>query len=164
MKKFKNIKIGGIQQKIFNLVLFTLILLMTAYTVVIIHQSGTLTGLVGETSKAQKESIADISERTMREVLDSNLTQNTQLEAYIAGELFGDAASMVKIVADYTGKLFTDPAAYPARAVSLPDKAKDGQISVQLLTEEGVNLSKPAVAEKLYKCNAEGFRALNRDR
>lgn len=149
MKKFKNIKIGGIQQKIFNLVLFTLILLMTAYTVVIIHQSGTLTGLVGETSKAQKESIADISERTMREVLDSNLTQNTQLEAYIAGELFGDAASMVKNVADYTGKLFADPAAYPARAVSLPDKAKDGQISVQLLTEEGVNLSKPAVAEKL---------------
>ena len=111
MKKYKNIKLGGIQQKIFNLVLFTLILLMAAYTVVIIHQSGTLSSLVGETSEAQKQSISNISEWTMREVLDSSLTQSTQLEAYIAGELFGDAASTVKIVADYTGKLFDNPAA-----------------------------------------------------
>ena len=149
MKKYKNIKLGGIQQKIFNLVLFTLILLMAAYTVVIIHQSGILTRLVGETGEAQKESIANISEWTMRNVLDTSLTQNTQLEAYIAGELFGDAASIVKIVADYTGKLFADPAAYPVRAVSLPDRARDGEISVQLLTEEGVNISAPSVAEKL---------------
>lgn len=30
MKKFKNIMIGGIQQKVFNLVLVTLLLLMAA--------------------------------------------------------------------------------------------------------------------------------------
>lgn len=46
MKKFKNIMIGGIQQKVFNLVLVTLLLLMAAYTAVIIHQSGFLSGLV----------------------------------------------------------------------------------------------------------------------
>lgn len=48
MKKFKNIMIGGIQQKVFNLVLVTLLLLMAAYTAVIIHQSAFLSGLVRE--------------------------------------------------------------------------------------------------------------------
>ena len=79
MKKFKNITIGGIQQKIFNLVLVTLLLMMAAITVVIIHQSGRLTRLSAETNEAQKASISNISEWTMSEVIDANLTQSTQL-------------------------------------------------------------------------------------
>ena len=149
MKKFRNTVIGGIQQKVFNLVLITILMMVAAYTAVILHQSGVLTGLVSETSEAQKKSISNISEWTMHDVLDTNLTQNTQLEAYIAGEMFGDAASIVRVVADYTERLFADPSAYPVRAVSLPDMAKDGEISVQLLTEEGVDTSDPAIAEKL---------------
>ena len=149
MKKFKSITIGGIQQKIFNLVLVTLLLLMAAYIAVFIHQSGLLSGLVRDTNEAQKASIANISEWTMTEILDNNLTQNTQLEAAIAGDLFSDAVRVVSVVADYTEKVFADPAAYPAREVFLPDKAKDGQVSVQLLTEEGVDPGDPVVAEKL---------------
>ncbi|MBP5165996.1 MAG: SpoIIE family protein phosphatase, partial [Oscillospiraceae bacterium] len=149
MKKFKNFTIGGIQQKIFNLVIVTLLLMMAVNTVVIIHQSGKLTELVSETNEAQKASITGISEETMREVLNSSLTQSSQLEAYIAGELFGSAASAVNIVADYTGKIFADPASYPAREVAMPDKAKDGEISVQLLTEQGIDISDPVIAEKL---------------
>ena len=149
MKKFKNITIGGIQQKIFNLVLITLLLMVAAYIVVILHQSGQLTGLVNETNAAQKASIANISEWTMHEILDSNLTQSSQLEAYIAGELFSSAADTVNVVASYTEKLFADPEAYPSREVSLPDKTKDGEVSVQLLTEEGIDISKPAIAQKL---------------
>ena len=149
MKKFKNITIGGIQQKIFNLVLITLLLMAAAYIVVILHQSGQLTGLVNETNEAQKASITNISEWTMHEILDSNLTQSSQLEAYIAGEMFSSAANTVNVVASYTEKLFADPEAYPSREVSLPDKAKDGEVSVQLLTEEGIDISKPAIAQKL---------------
>ena len=102
MKKFKNITIGGIQQKIFNLVLITLLLMVAAYIVVILHQSGQLTGLVNETNAAQKASIANISEWTMHEILDSNLTQSSQLEAYIAGELFSSAADTVLIRSGWT--------------------------------------------------------------
>jgi len=149
MKKYKNITIGGIQQKIFNLVLVTLLLMMAVNTAVILYQSGQLTGLVRDTNEAQKASITDISEQTMRAVLDSSLTQSTQMEAYIAGKLFGDAAKVVGIVADFTGNLFADPSSYPAREPPLPDKAKDGEISVQLLTEEGIDLAAPNVAEKL---------------
>ena len=38
MKKYKNITFGGIQQKIFNLVLIMLVLVMAAYSVMIIFQ------------------------------------------------------------------------------------------------------------------------------
>ena len=149
MKKYKNITIGGIQQKIFNLVLITVILMMVVNSVVILHQSRQLSSLVEETSAAQKQSMAEISDQTMTAVLDSNLTQSTQLEAYIAGQLFGDAARVVKITADYTRRLFSNPVAYHARTVYLPDKAKDGEVSVQLLTEEGIDTTEAAVARRI---------------
>ena len=149
MRKFKYITIGGIQQKIFNLVIITIVLMIAVYTVVIMHQVSGLTGLVRDASDSQKRSITDISEQTMSAVLDSNLTQSTQMEAYIAEDVFGDAVRVVNVIADYTGKLFADPGAYPARAVSLPDKAKDGNISAQVLTEQGVNISDPAIKNKL---------------
>ncbi len=149
MRKFKYITIGGIQQKIFNLVIITIVLMIAVYTVVIMHQISGLTGLVRDASDSQKRSITDISEQTMSAVLNSNLTQSTQMEAYIAEDVFGDAVRVVNVIADYTGKLFADPGAYPARAVSLPDKAKDGDISAQVLTEQGVNISDPAIKNKL---------------
>ncbi len=149
MRKFKNFVIGGIQQKVFNLVLITIILMMAAYTVVIVYQYGKLAGLVRDTGNSQKSAINGISEETMAAVLDANLTQSTRMQAYIAEDLLGDAVRVVNIVADYTGKLFAAPADYPARKVSLPDKKKDGEISVQLLTEEGVDISDPAISGRL---------------
>ena len=149
MKKFKKIVIGGIKQKIFNLVVITIILIMASYTAVIAYQSGELTGLVRDTNESQKESIASISEATMSAILDSNLTQSTQMQAYIAGDLFGDAVRVVNVIADYAGKLFADPNNYPLRDFALPDKSKDGEISVQVLMEEGVDISDTAISNKL---------------
>ena len=89
MKKIKNITIGGIQQKIFNLVLITILLMMVSYTVLMIYYYGRLTNLVHETSDSQQESIASVSEDTMTAILDTNLAQSTQMQAYIAEDLFG---------------------------------------------------------------------------
>ena len=149
MKKFKYITLGGIRQKIFNLVIITIILTIPAYAAVILYQEGALSGIVSDASEKQKQSIADISEQTMTAVIDSNLKQSTQMEAYIAEDVFKDAVQVVNVIGDYTGKLFADPGAYPLREVSLPDMAKDGEISVQVLTEEGVDISSPAIKEKL---------------
>ncbi|MBQ6262709.1 MAG: SpoIIE family protein phosphatase [Clostridia bacterium] len=149
MKKEKRKAYHSIRGKIFNLVLITIILMMAAYTAVIVYQSVKLTDLVRGTSDSQKESISSISEETMAAVLDANMIQSTQMEAYIAGDVFGDASRVVKIVADYTGKLLADPENYPIREVAPPDMAKDGEISLQVLTEEGVDVSSPAIRDKL---------------
>ena len=72
MKKVNNLVIGGIQQKVFNLVLVTILLMMAAYTAVIIFQSGRLEALVGETNELQRQSISEISQGTMDAVLDAD--------------------------------------------------------------------------------------------
>ena len=149
MKKIKKIVIGGIKQKIFDLVIITIILIITAFIAVLIYQSGRLASLVSKTSDEQKKSITSISEQTMSDIIDSNLTQSTKMEAYIAGDLFGDAVRVVNIVADYTGKLLADPENYPVRNFELPDKDKNGEISLQVLAEEGVDLSDPEINAEL---------------
>ena len=140
MKKFGNITIGGIQQKIFNLVLITIILIIAAFSSVIFYQTNRLTNIVKDSSNEQRESITSISEQTMKSILDSNLTQSTLMEAYIAGDVFKDTERVVKIIADYTIKLFASPDNYPDAEYALPDKNKNGKISVQVLTEEGIDI------------------------
>ena len=149
MKKYKNITFGGIQQKIFNLMLIMLVLIMAAYSVMIVYQMKNLTSLVTETNDAQKGAITAISQETMDAVIAQTQSSRTQMQAYIADDLFSDTADTVGTLAEYARMLFEAPRQYPAREVSLPDAALDGKASVQLLTEAGIDLNDPAVAEKL---------------
>ena len=55
MKKIKNFVIGGIQSKVFNLILYTVVLLTAAFAVVSIHQNNTLAKLASESSQRQQE-------------------------------------------------------------------------------------------------------------
>ena len=148
MWKYRNITIGGIQQKIFNLVLIMLVLVMTAYSVMIVHQMNQLTGLVSEAGEEQKGAIAAISRQTMDAVIAGSLGRQTRLQAYIADDLFSDTADAVRTLGEYTRMLLEAPERYPARETALPDAALDGKGSVQLLTEEGVDLNDPAIAQK----------------
>ena len=88
MKKFKNLVIGGIQQKVFNLVLVTILLLIAAYTAVIVYQSSSLKKLTAETNLRQKEAIAEISETTMDAVGADSLTSKAEMAAMLADDLF----------------------------------------------------------------------------
>ena len=149
MKKIRNIVIGGIQQKLFNLVLFVILLMMGAYTVVIVYQAERFSHLAADTNDKQKQSISDISRETMDAVIDQSMSQSTQMEAYIANDLFGDLADTVKIMGDYAGNIFHHPEAYTAQPYALPDPGQEGTITVQLLTEEGLNLDDPQLVDQL---------------
>ena len=149
MKKFKNFVIGGIQQKVFNLVLITALMLMAAYTIVIAVQTGRIAQIVDETNRQQKQSITEISRETMDAVVNSSLVQSVGMQAYIADDLFRDTAGVVQVIADYAEHLFADPGAYAQRRVQPPQQGQDGQITVQLLTEEGVDPTEPELARKL---------------
>ena len=149
MKKYKNLTFGGIQQKIFNLVLIMLLLVMAAYSVMILYQMKNLTGLVTETNEEQKGAITATSRQIMDAVIAQTQTSQTQMQAYIADNMFSGTADTVGTLAEYTRLLFESPQQYPAHAVARPNAALDGTASVQLLTEEGVDPDDPAVAEKL---------------
>ena len=149
MKRFKNITLGGIQQKVFNLVLIVLLLVMAAYSVTIIYQMNHLTGIVTDTNEKQKDAITAISQNTMDAVIAESLSSRTQMQAYIADDLFSDTADTVRTLGDYAGMLFASPDQYSARETALPNAALDGEGSVQLLAEADVDLNDPIVAEKL---------------
>ena len=149
MRRFKNITLGGIQQKIFNLVLIMLVLVMVAFLVMINYQMNHLNGLVSVTNEKQKGAITTTSQEIMDEVIEGSLSSRTQLQAYIADDLFADTADAVKTLRDYTSLLFASSEQYSAREVALPDAGMDGKGSVQLLTEADVKTDDPAIAEKL---------------
>ena len=149
MKKIKNLVIGGIQQKIFNLVLIMLVLVMAAYSVMIVFQMKHLNTLVAETNDRQKETITAISRDTMDAVIAESVGTQTQMQAYIADELFSDTANTVRTIGDYAGMLFASSERTFDHDVALPNASLDGSPSVQLLTEAGVDLSDPAIAERV---------------
>ena len=149
MRKFKNWIIGGIQQKVFNLVLFSILLIVAAYTAVLLWQSSQLSDLVASANTQQKEAITQTVEQSMGARLSNDLSKATQMEAYIADDMFRDVARTVSTMQDYAQKLYANPGAYSSKNVALPDASTDGQTTVQLLTEQGVNTSDAAIAQQI---------------
>ena len=149
MKKYKNLVIGGIQQKVFNLVLVTILLLVAAYTAVILYQTSSLKTLTGETNLRQKEAITKISGTTMDAVVADSLTSKTEMAAMLADDLFTKLSSTVQILADSAETMLQAPELYPARPFALPDASMDGTITLQLVGETGSMPEDPATMEKL---------------
>ena len=92
MKIIRGIKIGGLQQKIFNLMLVFIAALIGAYTAVSVYQQRNLTSVVQEASAEQQASITAVSEETMKAVLETSMSRPTALQAF-ANELFAHADS-----------------------------------------------------------------------
>ncbi len=149
MKRFKNFVIGGIQNKVFNLILATVILLTAAYLTVSAYHSRMLSKLAAESSEKQQTSIEEITGTVMDSVVDQSMGRATALQAYISDELFHGLKVRVQMMGDYAGKLLSDPASYPRMAYAGPDPAKDGQVTAQLILADGTDGSDPALADRL---------------
>ena len=88
MRKIKNLVIGGIENKIFNLILFTVLLICVALWAVTTYQGNMLSQLTEQTGERQREAIAAISDSVMEQVVEQSMGRTTRLEARIADELF----------------------------------------------------------------------------
>ena len=119
MKTIHGIKLGGLQQKIFNLMLIFIIALVGSFAAVKIYQQSQLTEVVEAASKEQQRSITEISEKTMEDVLDGSLKKTTALQAYIAGDLFSDVRSDVLTLQAFAEEIFanTDRYEYPTTEI-----------------------------------------------
>ena len=146
MKKIKNFVIGGLENKIFNLVLFSILLVIAAYTAVLVYQTQNLRKQVKDSSRLQQESIDRIATSLMNDVLTQSMSATTLQDARIADGLFSEAASDVMMLVDYAEKLYDAPESFPEVRVEAPDQALDGTVCAQLLMESGVDPDDPAVA------------------
>ena len=149
MRQFGRFIIGGIENKIFNLVIITIIIIVGTYFIVISSQSDKLSTLFNETNEKQQEAMGNIVSQTMTAVLDSSLKENTALKAYIANDLFEELEIQVKILGDYAEKILNNPYNYPRIAVDLPDPSMDGTIVAQLIYGEAVNINTMAMQDRI---------------
>ena len=139
MKIINGIKIGGLQQKIFNLMLIFILALVGAYVAVSVWQQRDLADIVQESGARQQESIIDVSEETMEAVLSAAMTQSTALQAYIADDLFGDVRTDVLTLQAFATELFEHADDFSAHPVYAPSAVDDGTASVQVLHEPGAD-------------------------
>ena len=141
MKIIKGIKIGGLQQKIFNLMLFFLIALIGAFQAISAYQQKNLTRTVQDANDRQQKSIEVVSEETMLAVLNSTMTQTTELQAYIADDLFSQIRSDVLTLQTFATELFTHSESFNDHPIEPPSAQNDGTPTAQLIHEQGVDPS-----------------------
>ena len=149
MRKFKNLVIGGIENKIFNLILLTGILITAAFLAVIIHQSNELTALTAETSEKQQSSITAITTDLMDKVVEGSLDRQTELASYLADQLFSDLKTRVELLGEYAEKLYSQPDSVIGAKYEDPDPAKNGQITAQMIFADGVDSSDEGLKARL---------------
>jgi sigma-B regulation protein RsbU (phosphoserine phosphatase) len=149
MKKIRNFVLGGIESKIFNLVVISMILIIVVFGAVIIYQTKALTTIVEESNQNQRTAIEKISANTMNAVLENSMVRSTQMEAYIADDLFSSLQSEVQMLGDYAGKLFANPSAYPRVDVKKPKKGKNGKTSAQLMYGENVDTKDAFIQDEI---------------
>ena len=139
MKIIHGIKIGGLQQKIFNLILLVFFALIGTFIAVELYQQNHLKSIVENANTQQQASITAVSESTMEAVLSSTMAKTTALQAYIAGDLFEDVKSDVLTLQTFANELFAHAASFPKHSFSPPDRKNDGVASVQVQHEAGVD-------------------------
>ena len=149
MKKFKNITIGGIESKVFNLVLVTILLILAVLTIATILQSNRLTAQVEETSEKQRAAVTTEVGSVMDTVVRSSMDQLMQKEAEITDSLFSDVRNQVILLGQYAATVLSSPEAFPAHSWVQPDPSLDGQTEAVVIPAEGVDLGDEAVRCRL---------------
>ena len=133
---------GGLQQKIFNLMLIFIIALVAVYVTVSVVLQNNLSKIVQSAGEEQQNSISAISAQTMEAAVTASMTKTTALQAYIADDLFSDVRTDVMTLQSFAKELFAHADAFSAHDFYPPDKANDGVPSVQMQHEAGVDPSK----------------------
>ena len=149
MRRFKNLVIGGIQSKIFNLILFTVLLLTAANFLVYTHHSNMLSRLAADSGQRQREAIGETTSAVMDAVVTQALQRSNRAEAKIADGMFSAAAGRVAFLADRATELLAHPEDSAVQPFSGPDPKDDGVWTAKVILAEGVDADDPALASRL---------------
>ena len=148
MKKIRNLVIGGIENKVFNLILVAVFLTALAFMAGFLYQNKMLKDLSNESSQKQKEAIAETTGSIMDQVVTLSLNRNTVTESMLVDELFHGLQTRVEMLAQYAQKLYNDPESVSPAPFEGPDAARNGEITAQLILADGTEID-DALAERI---------------
>ncbi len=149
MKRFKNLVIGGIQSKVFNLILVTVLLMSAAYLIISQYQDGILANLAAESSARQQTAIGETTNGIMDSVVEKTMSRTTELQATLADQMFHSLGVRVEMLADYARKLFANADLVPSAPYQGPDPQRNGEVLTQMIPAGGVDLSDPEIARRV---------------
>ncbi len=149
MKKFKRFAIGGIQNKIFNLILFTVILLAAAFMIVTQIQNNILNEIVADANAKQEDAISASASSVLNQINTTTLERSNRTEALLANEMFEVAGDSVAFLADFAENLLAHPDKVKAQPVPPPDPRDDGTWTAKAIYADGTDPKDPAVEAKV---------------
>ena len=139
MRRFKNLVIGGIESKVITLILLSMLLVAAVFVASMLTQNSLLANLTQENSERQLSAMTGTTAAVVDTVIVDNMDRITEMEAVLIDEMFRDSAVQVQMLADYAGKLLSDPDSAPRAAWQRPDAAHDGELFVKALFAEGLD-------------------------
>ena len=149
MKRIRGLVLGGIQNKIFNLILLTVMILSAVNFAVYVYHSNMLSNLAAKSSQKQQEVIGEVTSEVMDGVVTQSLGRSNKAAAKIADEMFEEAGNRIAFYADYASGLVANPEDYDLRPYSDPDPADDGTWTMKVIYAEGTRKSDPALKERI---------------
>ena len=149
MKRYKNFVIGGIESKIFNLILISLLLITVAYMALSMMHSKMLSNLVEESSTQQEESVSETTNEIMDMVVKQSLTRANRMEADVVDEIFAKAKDMLVFYGERAEYLFSHPNEFTPKPYALPNPADDEKWVPKIMYADDTDPSDPALIAKL---------------
>ena len=143
MKRINKHHFRGIRNKLFLLIMITMLLLAAVFFGVTEYRNYRLSQLTSEASRKQQVSIALNTNAIMTEVIQNNLNRITGLEASVTDEIFQGAKSRVTLLSQFATRMFANPDSYSPKPWAPPDPAMEGQLSAQVILAENVDPSDP---------------------
>ena len=141
--------IGGIENKVFNLILVAVILITATGFLVTNYQNSELARLTAETGTRQREAIGTITDSVMEQVIDQNMDRIVVMEAQIADEMFRNLRNRVQLMGEYAASLFSDPGKVSPAFFTGPSAGQDGHLAAKMLLSGGADASDPALVKRM---------------
>ena len=125
MIKFRNLVIGGIENKVVNLLLLSILVVAGVFLASMLTQTRMLSGLTEETNERQLSSMTGTTAAVIDTVIVENMDRLTEMEAEQADEMFRELAIRVQMAGEYARGLLRNPDLVPRAPWERPDAARN---------------------------------------
>ena len=127
------------------LVIGMLLIATSIFGFMMIKVSGTL----ASSNRNVSDTIGEMSSSYMTEASQNRMLELADEKAGIADELFLEFERGVCTVANVAEQIYSNPWLFPERSVPLPDAAKDGELTIQVLYSSHVDPGNPEINREL---------------
>ena len=142
-------KFRPLRKKIALAIIAVVVTALVCVGAVFIINSRRISNTLIESNKQMTQTSRSMSSESMDELARTRLQELAADKASIADRTFYEFQQAVSIVATAAEQLYANRNSYPQRDVPLPDPAKNGELSLQVLYATGIDPADPEVSREV---------------